>query len=165
MEKLLLKSSKKKHEILRSSMTSEVSDRKWGNTLEKSGGSDSTEKNSTFFEDGVLELVNSRFSTTLLWGLGQILIWSNFRSCLSASYAYGFYLSEYSSDKENLIPGRLNVFESLQNELEDLTEHLSETLSRPQLRTPRRAIINMIQFCKNKRLVRIAKTFLKSCSM
>ncbi len=59
MEKLLLKSGKKKHDILRSSMTSEASERKWATSLEKNS-TDSAEKNTSFYEDGILELVNSR---------------------------------------------------------------------------------------------------------
>ena len=41
-----------------------------------------------------------------------------------------------------------------QNELEEITERLSEMIARPYLRTPRRVIIQTVQLCRRKRQVK-----------
>ncbi len=136
MEKLLLKSAKKKRDLLRASLTTEVIDRRWS-TLDHQGSlaaavSDSVNENSQFFESGVWELLNAR-------------------TCLCGSYAYGFYLSEETVVGKN--PDRMFGFEMFQNELEEISEHLSQMMARPYLRIPRRVIIQTIQLCKTKRQV------------
>jgi ankyrin repeat/IBR domain-containing protein 1 len=126
IEKLLLKSVKKKRDLLRSSMTTEVLDRRLS-AFE--GFSESVPENSHFFESGVWELLNSR-------------------TCLCGSYAYGFYLSEEGGSGK-----RMRAFEMVENDLEEITEHLAQMMSRPYLRIPRRVITQTIQLCKIKRQV------------
>ena len=133
MEKLFLKSAKKKRDLLRSSMTTEVLDRRLPNL---DSVPDTLPENTHFFESGVWELLNSR-------------------SCLGGSYAYGFYLSEELINGNSKTGERIRSFESNQSELEEITEHLSQMMSRPYLRIPRRVIIQTIQLCKLKRQVRI----------
>jgi len=117
-------------------LTTEVIDRRWS-TLDHQGSlaaavSDSVNENSQFFESGVWELLNAR-------------------TCLCGSYAYGFYLSEETVVGKN--PDRMFGFEMFQNELEEISEHLSQMMARPYLRIPRRVIIQTIQLCKTKRQV------------
>jgi ankyrin repeat/IBR domain-containing protein 1 len=132
LEKLFLKSAKKKRDLLRSSMTTEVLDRRLPG-LE--GIPDTVPENSHFFESGVWELLNAR-------------------TCLCGSYAYGFYLSEELSSGRQVSGDRLRILESNQTDLEEITEHLAQMMSRPYLRIPRRVIIQTIQLCRMKRQVR-----------
>ena len=65
------------------------------------------------------------------------------RTILCASYVYGyFHLEEHKTTK--------SWFELMQHELEDITEKLSEMLQRQQ-RTHKRALIQAIQSCMQKR--------------
>ena len=140
MEKLFLKSAKRKRDLLRSSMTTEVLDRRLP-SLESI--SDTLPENTQFFESGVWELLNAR-------------------SCLCGSYAYGFYLSEELINGRMKTGDRIRMFESCQTDLEEITEHLAQMISRPYLRIPRRVIIQTIQLCRMKRRVSIFSPFLLS---
>jgi len=161
MEKLFLKSAMKKHEILSSLMPTEIEDRKCSTSLEKFF-IDVSEKSDNFFEDCVLELVKARLINHLLYPYKiKVILIHPFRSSLCSSYAYGFYLSECDPELESVLRNRLRIFESLQNELEDLTELLSEMISRPQSRSSLRTIINTTQLCKQKRQVGKIFTFIK----
>ena len=132
MEKLLLKSAKKKRDLLRASLTTEI-DRRWS-TLDHQGLVLADTGTDQFFESGVWELLHSRTS-------------------LCGSYAYGFYLLEESSSGKTGGSDRMRSFEIVQHELEEITEHLSQMMARPYLRIPRKIIIQTIQLCKNKRQV------------
>ncbi|ENN79423.1 hypothetical protein YQE_04067, partial [Dendroctonus ponderosae] len=72
------------------------------------------ESSTKFIEDGVRELLKAR-------------------RVLCGSYAYGYYLEDDGYNK--------HIFESMQNELEESTEKLSEMIARPYLRTPKVVII------------------------
>ena len=95
-----------------------------------------------FYEDGVWEL-------------------AKLRAILCGSYVYGFYIED---DKTRI------MFESLQTDLEEITERLAEVIARsvnrgfllynifimdglcrPYLRTPRKTIIQVIKTCRRKR--------------
>jgi ankyrin repeat/IBR domain-containing protein 1 len=135
MEEPLLRSAKKKREILRSSLTTDVVERKWS-TLDRRGTTlDSAERNTKFYEDGVWELLKAR-------------------TCLCGSYAYGFFMEEELNCDDAMMSQRKRVFEIMQNELEEITERLSEMIARPYLRTPRRVIVQTLQLCRRKRQVR-----------
>jgi hypothetical protein len=105
MEEPLLRSAKKKRDILRSSLTSDVVERKWSTldprtttTMSTSTSTlDTAERNTKFYEDGVWELLKAR-------------------TCLCGSYAYGFFMEEESSMEETMLQRR-RVFEMMQNEL------------------------------------------------
>lgn len=43
------------------------------------------------------------------------------------------------------------VFDLLQSELEQAAERLSEVIARPYLRTPRRAIVEVVSACRKRR--------------
>ncbi|XP_040570920.1 uncharacterized protein [Lepeophtheirus salmonis] len=124
MEELLMNSAKKKRELLQSSLSY-----KEGTKQRRSSSSTNSEedlrKNTKFYEDGVWELIKAR-------------------SVLRASYVYGFYLEDRKSDCKT-------IFEFMQNELEEVTEYLSEMIARPYLRTPRKTIIRTIQKVRRKR--------------
>ena len=143
MEEPLLRSAKKKREILRSSLTTDVAERKWA-TLDQrtssSSSADNAERNTKFYEDGVWELLKAR-------------------TCLCGSYAYGFFMEEESNLEESMLQRR-RVFEMMQNELEEVTETLSEMIARPYLRTPRKVIVQTLQRCRRKRQVRTETTTL-----
>ena len=144
MEEPLLRSAKKKREILRSSLTTDVVERKWA-TLDQrtsSSSADNAERNTKFYEDGVWELLKAR-------------------TCLCGSYAYGFFMEEESNLEESMLQRR-RVFEMMQNELEEVTETLSEMIARPYLRTPRKVIVQTLQRCRRKRQVRTETTTLAS---
>ncbi|XP_078345058.1 ankyrin repeat and IBR domain-containing protein 1-like [Oculina patagonica] len=77
-----------------------------------------------FIEDAVHELLNAR-------------------RVLRASYAYGYYLTGNKDKKA--------IFESMQTEVEEATETLSQMVARPYLRTPRAQIIQTTQLLHRKR--------------
>ena len=147
MEEPLLRSAKKKREIMRSSLTNDVMDRRWSTldrrtttslstttTMMSLSSADTFERNTKFYEDGVWELLKAR-------------------TCLCGSYAYGFFIEEETSMEETMVQRR-RVFEMMQNELEEVTETLSEMIARPYLRTPRKVIVQTVQLCRIKRQVR-----------
>ena len=122
MEEPLLRSAKKKREILRSSLATDLVERKWS-TLDRRGtGVESSQKNTKFYEDGVWELLKAR-------------------TCLCGSYAYGYFMEEEATSEVTAsgmaFHQRKRVFEMMQNELEEITERLSEMIARPYLRTSR----------------------------
>lgn len=83
------------------------------------------EKNCTkFIEDGVRELLKAR-------------------RVLCGSYVHGFYLEDHGYNK--------TIFEFMQNELESVTEKLSEMIARPYLKTPRHTIMQTTSLCRRKR--------------
>lgn len=67
----------------------------------------------------------------------------NSRRVLRASYAYGFFLT---GNKDKRV-----IFESMQTEVEEATETLSQMVARPYLRTPRAQIIQTTQLLHRKR--------------
>ncbi|EEB13189.1 protein ariadne-1, putative [Pediculus humanus corporis] len=77
-----------------------------------------------FVEDGVRELLKAR-------------------RVLSGSYVYGFYLEDHGYNK--------TIYEFMQNELEVVTEKLSEMIARPYLITPRHTIIFTTLLSRRKR--------------
>ncbi|CAH3191983.1 unnamed protein product [Porites evermanni] len=78
----------------------------------------------SFIEDAVHELLNAR-------------------RVLRASYPYGYYLTGNKDKKA--------IFESMQTEVEEATETLSQMVARPYLRTPRAKIIQTAQLLHRKR--------------
>lgn len=128
MEEPLLNSAKKKRELLQSSLAADK--RSYGGSTFQQQP-DLLAKNTKFYEDGVWELLKAR----------QILC---------GSYAYGFYLEDNTQSR--------NIFEFMQNELEEVAENLSEMIARPYLRTPRRTIVQTIHLCRRKR-----QEFLRAC--
>lgn len=65
------------------------------------------------------------------------------RKILCGSYVYGYYLQDNGYNK--------SIFEFMQNELEEVTEKLSEQIARPYLRTPRSLIIQTTALVRRKR--------------
>ncbi|XP_066909118.1 ankyrin repeat and IBR domain-containing protein 1 [Halyomorpha halys] len=65
------------------------------------------------------------------------------RRILCGSYVYGYYLQDNGYNK--------TIFEFMQNELEEVTEKLSEMLARPYLRSPRSTIVQTTSLTKRKR--------------
>ncbi|KAH0812293.1 hypothetical protein GEV33_010496 [Tenebrio molitor] len=88
------------------------------------GGEDSGEKGTKFIEDGVRELLKAR-------------------RVLCGSYVYGYYLEDDGYNKA--------IFEFMQNELEEVTEKLSEMIARPYLRTPKAVIVQTTALARRKR--------------
>ncbi|KAB0801262.1 hypothetical protein PPYR_02047 [Photinus pyralis] len=82
------------------------------------------EKGTKFVEDGVRELLKAR-------------------RVLCGSYVYGYYLEDDGYNK--------TIFEFMQNELEEVTEKLSEMIARPYLRTPKSVIIQTSNLARRKR--------------
>ncbi|XP_060529635.1 ankyrin repeat and IBR domain-containing protein 1-like isoform X2 [Cylas formicarius] len=85
---------------------------------------EAVEKNTKFIEDGVRELLKAR-------------------RVLCGSYVYGYYLEDDGYNK--------SIFEFMQNELEEVTEKLSEMIARPYLRTPKAVIIQTSALARRKR--------------
>ncbi|KAL1501925.1 hypothetical protein ABEB36_007156 [Hypothenemus hampei] len=82
------------------------------------------ESSTRFIEDGVRELLKAR-------------------RVLCGSYAYGYYLEDDGYNKQ--------IFEFMQNELEETTEKLSEMIARPYLRTPKFVIVQTSNLTRRKR--------------
>ncbi|XP_056638664.1 ankyrin repeat and IBR domain-containing protein 1-like isoform X1 [Diorhabda sublineata] len=82
------------------------------------------DKGTKFIEDGVRELLKAR-------------------RVLCGSYIYGYYLEDDGYNK--------TIFEFMQNELEEVTEKLSEMIARPYLRTPKSVIIQTSALARRKR--------------
>ncbi|XP_063955121.1 ankyrin repeat and IBR domain-containing protein 1-like [Lytechinus pictus] len=77
------------------------------------------------------------------------------RHILKFSYPYGFYLEDRGGSKQ--------IFEFMQNELEEASENLSQMVARNYLRTPRTKIIQAAHLTKRKRyefLSAVSKGFL-----
>nr|CAI5842726.1 unnamed protein product [Callosobruchus analis] len=87
-------------------------------------GEDAGEKGMKFVEDGVRELLKAR-------------------RVLCGSYVYGYYLEDDGYNKA--------IFEFMQNELEEVTEKLSEMIARPYLRTPKSVIMQTTALARRKR--------------
>ncbi|KAK9873731.1 hypothetical protein WA026_002087 [Henosepilachna vigintioctopunctata] len=87
-------------------------------------GEDTGEKSTKFIEDGVRELLKAR-------------------RVLCGSYVYGYYLVDDGYNK--------SIFEFMQNELEEVTEKLSEMIARSYLRTPKAMIIQTTTLARRKR--------------
>lgn len=93
-----------------------------------------------FYNEGVWELVKAR-------------------RVLCGSYAYGYFLDIEASGivpPGGFSPGGIlcpskTIFEFMQNELEEVTERLSEMMSRPYLRTPKKVIVQTTHACRQKR--------------
>ncbi|KAF5274146.1 hypothetical protein FQR65_LT04544 [Abscondita terminalis] len=85
---------------------------------------ESGEKGTKFVEDGVRELLKAR-------------------RVLCGSYVYGYYLEDDGYNK--------TIFEFMQNELEEVTEKLSEMIARPYLRTPKSVIMQTSALARRKR--------------
>ncbi|KRT83690.1 hypothetical protein AMK59_3297 [Oryctes borbonicus] len=85
---------------------------------------ESGEKGTKFIEDGVRELLKAR-------------------RVLCGSYVYGYYLEDDGYNK--------TIFEFMQNELEEVTEKLSEMIARPYLRTPKAVIVQTTNLARRKR--------------
>lgn len=81
-------------------------------------------KGTKFIEDGVRELLKAR-------------------RVLCGSYVHGYYLEDDGYNK--------TIFEFMQNELEEVTEKLSEMIARPYLRTPRTVIVQTTALARRKR--------------
>ncbi|KAK6633139.1 hypothetical protein RUM43_012883 [Polyplax serrata] len=77
-----------------------------------------------FIEDGVRELLKAR-------------------RVLCGSYVHGFFLDDHGYNK--------TIFEFMQNELETVTEKLSEMIARPYLKTPRHTIMQTTSLSRRKR--------------
>uniref|UniRef100_A0A1B6EFT1 RBR-type E3 ubiquitin transferase n=1 Tax=Clastoptera arizonana TaxID=38151 RepID=A0A1B6EFT1_9HEMI len=77
-----------------------------------------------FVEEGVRELLKAR-------------------RVLCGSYVYGYYLEDNGYSR--------TIFEFMQNELEEVTEKLSEMVARPYLRTPRSVIVQTTALARRKR--------------
>lgn len=82
------------------------------------------EKDMKFVEDGVRELLKAR-------------------RVLCGSYVYGYYLEDNGFNK--------TIFEFMQNELEEVTEKISEIIARPYLRTPKAVIMQTTALARRKR--------------
>ncbi|XP_063237548.1 uncharacterized protein LOC134539440 [Bacillus rossius redtenbacheri] len=87
-------------------------------------GEDNTDKGTKFVEDSIRELLKAR-------------------RVLCGSYVYGYYLEDNGYNK--------TIFEFMQNELEEVTEKLSEMVARPYLRTPRPVIVQTTALARRKR--------------
>ncbi|XP_046384955.1 uncharacterized protein LOC124155281 [Ischnura elegans] len=92
--------------------------------VQGNAGEESAERGTRFIEEGVKELLKAR-------------------RVLCGSYVYGYYLRDNGYNKA--------IFEFMQNELEEVTEKLSETLARPYLRTPRGVIIQTSALTRRRR--------------
>ncbi|XP_022915198.1 ankyrin repeat and IBR domain-containing protein 1-like isoform X2 [Onthophagus taurus] len=90
----------------------------------KGTDAESSEKGTKFIEDGVRELLKAR-------------------RVLCGSYVYGYYLEDDGYNKA--------IFEFMQNELEEVTEKLSEMIARPYLRTPKTVIVQTTTLARRKR--------------
>lgn len=77
-----------------------------------------------FIEEGIRELLKAR-------------------RVLCGSYVYGYYLEDDGYNK--------TIFEFMQNELEEITEKLSEMIARPYLKTPKAVIIQTTALARRKR--------------
>lgn len=88
------------------------------------GDESKVEKGTQFVVSGVRELLKAR-------------------RILCGSYVYGYYLQDNGYNK--------SIFEFMQNELEEVTEKLSEQIARPYLRTPRSLIIQTTALVRRKR--------------
>ncbi|KAJ8942883.1 hypothetical protein NQ314_009900 [Rhamnusium bicolor] len=93
-------------------------------SLGLNSGEDAGEKGTKFIEDGVRELLKAR-------------------RVLCGSYVYGYYLEDDGYNK--------TIFEFMQNELEEVTEKLSEMIARPYLRTPKAVIVQTSALARRKR--------------
>ncbi|XP_059475498.1 ankyrin repeat and IBR domain-containing protein 1-like [Neocloeon triangulifer] len=82
------------------------------------------QKGTKFIEEAVRELLKAR-------------------RVLCGSYVYGYYLEDNGYNKA--------MFELMQNELEEVTEKLSEQVARPYLRTPRTAIMQTTALARKRR--------------
>ncbi|CAB3364276.1 Hypothetical predicted protein [Cloeon dipterum] len=82
------------------------------------------QKDTKFIEEAVRELLKAR-------------------RVLCGSYVYGYYLLDNGSNK--------TMFELMQNELEEVTEKLSEQVARPYLRTPRAVIMQTTALARKRR--------------
>ncbi|XP_044747423.1 ankyrin repeat and IBR domain-containing protein 1-like [Coccinella septempunctata] len=87
-------------------------------------GEDVGEKSTKFIEEGVRELLKAR-------------------RVLCGSYVYGYYLVDDGYNK--------SIFEFMQNELEEVTEKLSEMIARSYLRTPKTMIVQTTALARRKR--------------
>ncbi|CAG9813540.1 unnamed protein product [Phaedon cochleariae] len=87
-------------------------------------GEELGDKCTKFIEDGVRELLKAR-------------------RVLCGSYVYGYYLEDDGYNK--------TIFEFMQNELEEVTEKLSEMIARPYLRTPKTVIVQTSALARRKR--------------
>lgn len=92
--------------------------------LGNSQKNDSNDNSTKFIEDGVRELLKAR-------------------RILCGSYVYGFYIEDDGYNK--------SIFEFMQNELEEVTEKLSEMIARPYLRTPKTVIVQTTLLARRKR--------------
>ncbi|XP_071447083.1 ankyrin repeat and IBR domain-containing protein 1-like [Hetaerina americana] len=92
--------------------------------IQGNAGEELAERGTRFIEEGVKELLKAR-------------------RVLCGSYVYGYYLRDNGYNKA--------IFEFMQNELEEVTEKLSETLARPYLRTPRGVIIQTSALTRRRR--------------
>ena len=142
MEEPLLHSAKRKREILQSAMEGDAAPREG--------------KGTKFYEDGVWELLKAR-------------------RILCGSYAFGFYLAmavaeEAEGNDKNRNVDVLHtkaVFDLLQSELEQAAERLSEVIARPYLRTPKRAIVEVVSACRKRRheLLKACYRYVFPCSV
>ncbi|CAG9860493.1 unnamed protein product [Phyllotreta striolata] len=114
--------SRKLEEILLNSVKQKME--VLASSLGQSKGDEVTDKSTKFIEDGVRELLKAR-------------------RVLCGSYVYGFYLEDDGINK--------TIFEFMQNELEEVTENLSEMIARPYLRTPKAVIIQTSALVRRKR--------------
>lgn len=87
-------------------------------------GRESMERGTRFVEEGIKELLKAR-------------------RVLCGSYVYGFYLEDNGYNK--------TIFEYMQNELEEVTEKLSEMVARQYLVTPRGQIIATTLLTRRRR--------------
>ncbi|CAH0550555.1 unnamed protein product, partial [Brassicogethes aeneus] len=92
--------------------------------FKKNKDAENVDKSTKFIEDGVRELLKAR-------------------RVLCGSYVYGYYLEDDGSNK--------TIFEFMQNELEEVTEKLSEMVARPYLRTPKTVIVQTSALARRKR--------------
>lgn len=130
LEEPLLIGVRQKMEVLASSLGL--------NSAEETG-----EKGMKFIEDGVRELLKAR-------------------RVLCGSYVYGYYLEDDGYNKTifefmQVVPKYLNIYLTckklfvFQNELEEVTEKLSEMIARPYLRTPKTVIMQTTSLARRKR--------------
>ena len=122
-------------------------------------------KSAKFYTDGVWELIKARLVLCSSYAYGyyldqrvtslikKIKVESNPISIIGSTAAQNVADPGNSSRSTN--PSSLTCFkvmyELMQNELEEVTETLSEMIARPFLRTPRRVIIQTLQLCRRKR--------------
>ena len=160
VEEPLLHSAKQKREILQYSLTVEE--------VSGSGNHNSPSLESTSRRSSAANLVDYAIQVTPSSGnFYNEGIWEllKARRILCGSYAYGYFLdieasgivppssvsgSSSNSPKGILCPSK-TIFEFMQNELEQVVESLSEMMSRPYLRTPKKVIVQTTQLCRQKR--------------